>query len=166
MIEFVSTVIALIGVGNFPSHFDEGQRALGTQIIEHAHTLNEDPYLLMAIAWQESILKKGRTSHTGDVGIFQINWKFWGRRVWKYNSYEQFVIDMDNPEHATYAAVMVQREMRLYKTCKGINLHACYNGGPAWMKSKNIKKIMEYARRGHRHQERFKRYKRWSKSKK
>ena len=70
---------------------------------------------------------------------------------------------MDNTEHGTLAAVMVLREMRLYKACVGINLYACYNGGPAWMKSKNIDKIATYARRVHAKRQQFLRFKSWVK---
>jgi hypothetical protein len=167
MIEFVSLVLTLAAANhNMPVYFDAEQRQIGQQIIQEAHKLGEDPYILMAIAWQETKIRRGKTSHTGDVGIFQINWRFWGKRVWKYKSYHQFVKDMDNVEHGTLAAVMVLREMRLYKTCRGINLFACYNGGPAWMKSKNIDKIATYARRVHFNQQRFKRrHKSWAKRK-
>jgi hypothetical protein len=167
MIEFVSIVLTLMSSGySMPIHFDDEQREIGQGIIKEAHKLGEDPYTLMAIAWQETRIKRGRTSHTGDVGIFQINWSFWGKRIWKYKSYQQFVEDMDNIEHGTLAAVMVLREMRLYKTCIGINLYACYNGGPAWMKSKNIDKIATYARRVHaKRQQYIRKYKSWAKPK-
>tara|TARA_B100000900_G_C20565900_1_gene711086 strand:- start:780 stop:1283 length:504 start_codon:yes stop_codon:yes gene_type:complete len=164
MIEFVSLVMTLMAAEyNMPIYFDAEQKDIGRQIIAEAHSLGEDPYTLMAIAWHESRIKTGKTSRTGDVGIFQINWSFWGKRIWKYKSYQQFVQDMDNVEHATLAAVMVLREMRLYKTCIGINLYACYNGGPAWMKSKNIDKIATYARRVHTKRQRFiKNHKSWA----
>lgn len=167
MIEFVSIVLTLMSSDySMPIHFDNEQREIGQGIIKEAHKLGEDPYTLMAIAWQETRIKRGRTSHTGDVGIFQINWSFWGKRIWKYKSYQQFVEDMDNIEHGTLAAVMVLREMRLYKTCIGINLYACYNGGPSWMKSKNIDKIATYARRVHAKRRKFvRKHKSWAKPK-
>tara|TARA_R110002110_G_scaffold334549_4_gene545473 strand:- start:905 stop:1414 length:510 start_codon:yes stop_codon:yes gene_type:complete len=168
MIEFITVALTLMASQHtMPIYFDAEQKAIGDQIIKQAHRLGEDPYPLMAIAWQESRIKRGKTSHTGDVGIFQINWRFWGKKVWKYKSYQQFVEDMDNVEHGTLAAVMVLREMRLYKTCVGINLYACYNGGPAWMKSKNIDKIATYARRVHAKRQQFsRRHKSWMKRKK
>ena len=39
------------------------------EIIKEAHKLGEDPYTLMAIAWQETRIRRGQASHTGDVGI-------------------------------------------------------------------------------------------------
>jgi hypothetical protein len=150
-----------------PIYFDDEQKEIGREIVQEAHKLGEDPYTLMAIAWQETRIRRGQTSHTGDVGIFQINWRFWGKKIWQYKSYRQFVEDMDNVEHGTLAAVMVLREMRLYKTCVGINLYACYNGGPAWMKSKNIDKIATYARRVHAKRQQFlKSHKSWAKKEK
>jgi hypothetical protein len=163
MIDFITVALTLMTSShNMPIYFDTAQKKIGRQVIDQAHKLGEDPYTLMAIAWHESRIQKGKTSHTGDVGIFQINWRFWGKKIWKYKSYQQFVEDMDNVEHGTLAAVMVLREMRLYKTCVGINLYACYNGGPAWMKSKNIDKIATYARRVHHKRSYFARkYKSW-----
>jgi len=167
MIEFISVALTLMSSSHsMPIYFDSSQKKIARQVIDEAHKLGEDPHTLLAIAWHESRIQQGKTSHTGDVGIFQINWRFWGKKIWKYTSYQQFVKDMDNPEHATLAAVMVLREMRLYKTCRGINLYACYNGGPAWMKSKNIDKIATYARRVHRKRQQFlKGHKSWVKKK-
>ena len=52
---------------------------------------------------------------------------------------------MSDPEHGTVAAVVVLKEMRKYESCQGLNLAACYNGGPRWQRSKNIKAILRYA---------------------
>jgi len=164
MIEKLVILVSLLNPVGYPLGFDLEQREIASVIIAEAQRLNEDPYTLMAIAWQESRIKRGRFSHTGDVGIFQINWNFWGKRVWKYTSYEQFVKDMNDPVHATVGAVVVLKEMRLYKTCRQVNLFACYNGGPAWQKSKNIGKIMQYARSVVRRRQQFKtRYPDWVK---
>lgn len=167
MIDLITVALVLMSSSyTMPIHFDDEQREIGREIIKEAHKLGEDPYTLMALAWQETRIRRGQTSHTGDVGIFQINWRFWGKKIWQYKSYRQFVEDMDNVEHGTLAAVMVLREMRLYKTCVGINLYACYNGGPAWMKSKNIDKIATYARRVHKKRQHFvRKYRSWMKKK-
>ena len=70
---------------------------------------------------------------------------------------------MNEVTHATVAAVVVLEEMRLYKTCRLANLFACYNGGPAWKKSKNVTKIMEYARKVDQRRRRYKRnYPSWA----
>tara|TARA_R100000995_G_scaffold84579_1_gene63740 strand:+ start:1866 stop:2372 length:507 start_codon:yes stop_codon:yes gene_type:complete len=163
MIEkFIILVSTLVSTG-YPANFNAEQKEISSVIIKEAARLGEDPYVLMSIAFQESGIRKGQRSHTGDVGIFQINWRFWGKRIWRYESYKQFEKDMNDPVHATVAAVVVLKEMRLYKTCVGVNLFACYNGGPAWMKSKNIDKIVSYARRVEQRRKRYKRkYPSWS----
>ena len=63
---------------------------------------------------------------------------------------------------ATVAAAVVLKEMRGYKSCAGLNLPACYNGGPNWQKSKNKEKILEYATKVHKMRGIFKRkFKGW-----
>ena len=102
MIDFITVALTLMTSShNMPIYFDTAQKKIGRQVIDQAHKLGEDPYTLMAIAWHESRIQKGKTSHTGDVGIFQINWRFWGKKIWKYKSYQQFVEDID--KIATYA---------------------------------------------------------------
>ena len=163
MIEKFIILVSLLVSAGYPAGYNAQQRGIARIIIEEAHRLNEDPYSLMAIAFQESRLQRDQVSHTGDVGIFQINWSFWGKRVWRYKSYKQFTEDMNDASHATVAAVVVLKEMRLYKTCRLVNLFACYNGGPAWQKSKNVGKIMQYARKVEQRRRRYKKnYPRWA----
>ena len=129
---------------SFPTYFDTEQQTNTILILKTAKELGEDPYHLIATAWVESRIKANKISHTGDYGIFQLNWNFWARK-WGYTDKRKFLQDMSNPTHSTVAAVIVIREMRKYKTCEGLNLAACYNGGPRWQKSKNIKAILRYA---------------------
>ena len=131
---------------NYPSYFKEDQQINAAIIIEQANRFDLDPHRFIAIAWVESRLKPNRVSHTGDYGIFQINYRFWGKQ-WEYKSKKKFSTDMSDPGHATVAAAVVLKEMKKYKACQGLNLAACYNGGPGWQKSKNKKKILEYATR-------------------
>lgn len=137
------TLVALLSYG-FPSYFDTEQQINTAIIIDKAIEIGEDPYLMVAIAWVESRIKSGRISNTGDYGIFQINYRFWGKK-WGYKNSRKFLVDMSSPGHATVAAAVVLKEMRRYKACQGLNLPACYNGGPRWQKSKNKRKIMSYA---------------------
>ena len=163
MIQDIVSLVLLFGSVNLPLHFTEEQREISAEIIKQANLLGEDPYLLMAIAYTETRIRRDQTSYTGDIGIFQINYRFWAPK-WGYKSREAFRKDMDNPVHGTLAAVMVLREMRLYKTCKGTNVAACYNGGPAWVRSKNIDKIRSYSRKVQRFKQRFKRnHPKWKK---
>ena len=129
---------------SFPTYFDTEQQTNTILILKKAKELGEDPNHLIATAWVESRIKANKISHTGDYGIFQINWNFWARK-WGYTDKRKFLQDMSDPTHSTVAAVIVIREMRKYKTCEGLNLAACYNGGPRWQKSKNIKAILRYA---------------------
>ena len=73
MMEFV--LVSLLSY-NFPSYFNMEQELNASIIIDHANTLKEDPYFMVALAWVESRLTTGRISHTGDYGIFQINYNF------------------------------------------------------------------------------------------
>jgi hypothetical protein len=147
----------------FPSHYDIEQQYNATVIIDKARQINEDPYLLVALAWVESRVKSGRVSGTGDYGIFQINYNFWGKK-WGFKDRTKFLKAMSDPAHGTIAAEVVLREMRRYSACKELNLPACYNGGPAWQRSKNKKKIIAYANKVNRMQQHLKRkYPRWAK---
>ena len=49
-------------------------------IIKHAEYANQDPYELFAIAITESSLKPNAYSHTKDVGLFQVNCRWWYKK--------------------------------------------------------------------------------------
>jgi len=153
MIEYI--LVTLLAY-NFPVYFDAEQELNAAVIIDKSLELNEDPYFMVALSWVECRVKTGRVSHTGDYGLFQINYRFWGKK-WGYKSSQKFLVDMSSPAHSTVAAVTVLNEMRRYESCKGLNLPACYNGGPNWQKSKNIEKIKAYATKVHRMRGIFKR---------
>jgi hypothetical protein len=153
MVEFV--LVSLLSY-NFPAYFSMEQELNASIIIDQANTLGEDPYFMVALAWVESRLQVGKISHTGDYGIFQINYRFWGKQ-WGYKSRTKFLKDMSDTKHATVAATTVLKEMRKYSACRGLNLPACYNGGPGWQKSKNKEKIMGYATAVHRMRNLFRR---------
>ena len=102
----------------FPTYFDSEQQTNAIIIIKKAKEIGEDPYYLVATAWVESRIKAGRISHTGDYGIFQINWRFWARK-WGYTSKQKFLRDMSDPDHSTVAAAVVLKEMRKYEACQG-----------------------------------------------
>jgi|TARA_R110000824_G_scaffold71504_7_gene182867 hypothetical protein len=153
MIEFV--LVSLLAY-NFPSYFNTEQELNAAVIIDKSVNIGEDPYFMVALAWTESRLKTRKVSRTGDYGLFQINYRFWGKK-WEYKARQKFLVDMSSAAHATVAAAVVLKEMRKYKACSGLNLPACYNGGPRWHKSKNKEKILEYARKVQRMRGIFKR---------
>ena len=78
MIEFV--LVSLLAY-NFPSYFNTEQELHTAIIIDKSLALNEDPYFMVSLAWVESRLKRSQVSHTGDYGLFQINYRFWGAQV-------------------------------------------------------------------------------------
>jgi hypothetical protein len=151
MLEYV--LVSLLAY-NFPSYFDVEQELNAAVVIDKSLDIGEDPYFMVSLAWVESRLKSRRVSRTGDYGLFQINYGFWGRK-WGYKSRNKFLVDMSSARHATVAAAVVLKEMRRYKSCAGLNLPACYNGGPNWQNSKNKDKILSYATEVHRMREVF-----------
>jgi len=153
MVEFV--LVSLLAY-NFPSYFNAEQELNSAVIIDKSLEIGEDPYFMVAMAWVESRLKTGAVSHTGDYGIFQINYRFWGKK-WGYKTRQKFLVDMSSTNHATVAAAVVLKDMRRYKSCQGLNLPACYNGGPNWQNSKNKELILKYATKVHRMRGIFKR---------
>ena len=158
MVEFV--LVSLLAY-NFPPYFDTEQELNAAVIIDKSLDLQQDPYFMVSLAWVESRLKTGRVSHTGDYGLFQINYRFWGKK-WGYKDRNKFLVDMSSAAHATVAATVVLKEMRKYKSCQGLNLSACYNGGPQWQKSKNREKIISYANKVNRMRGIFrKKFPRW-----
>jgi len=137
-------MMVFLAAYNYPSHFKIDQRISAEIIIEQTNKISGDPHFYMAIAWVESRVKSGRVSHTGDYGLFQINYNFWGKK-WGYKDRNKFLKDMSNPYHAVIAATIVINEMKRYKACDGLHLAACYNGGPNWKNSKNKDNILKYA---------------------
>jgi len=153
MMEFV--LVSLLAY-EFPSYFNTQQEFNAAVIIDKSLDIGEDPYFMVALAWTESRLRPTKISRTNDYGIFQINYRFWGKR-WGYASPDKFLVDMSNPGNATVAAAVVLKEMRRYKACAGLNLPACYNGGPNWQNSRNKETILEYAAKVQRMRGIFKR---------
>tara|TARA_R100000805_G_C3600115_1_gene100835 strand:+ start:59 stop:544 length:486 start_codon:yes stop_codon:yes gene_type:complete len=149
------TLVSLLAY-NFPTYFNAEQKLNAAIIIDKSLAVNEDPHFMVALAWVESRVKVGKVSRTGDYGIFQVNYRFWAKK-WGYSDKQKFLVDMSSAAHATVAATTVLREMRKYKTCRGLNLAACYNGGPGWQKSKNKEKILSYANKVNRMRGIFKR---------
>ncbi|MCS5550916.1 MAG: lytic transglycosylase domain-containing protein [Gammaproteobacteria bacterium] len=142
----IGFILASMLAYDFPIHYGPEQEVNAAIIIDRAIKLKEDPHFMVALAWTESRLISNRISKTGDYGIFQINYNFWGKH-WGYSSRKKFLVDMSSPDNAAVAASVVLHEMRKYKSCRGQHLAACYNGGPSWKKSKNKKKILAYARK-------------------
>lgn len=133
-----------------PAYYTPAQLAVAEDIIKEANRQGADPHFLVSVAWAESRLQTDAASATGDVGVFQINWHWWGKRQWGYTSFADFRRDMHNITHATRAATRVLTNLRTYKACQGKNLAACYNGGPGWRRSKNLAAIQAYRKKVNR----------------
>ena len=77
MLEFV--LVSMLAY-DFPSYFNTEQQFNAAVVIDQANRFEEDPHFMVAIAWVESRLKDNKVSRTGDYGIFQVNWRFWGKK--------------------------------------------------------------------------------------
>ncbi len=115
-------------------------------IMDVAKDQKFNPSTLLAIAFRESAFKTNIVSKQGDVGIFQINGRWWWKKL-GYSSRSDFA--KKNQDVATNAknAIFIIKKFKRFKTCRGDHLFACYNGGPGWRFSKNVDKIKAYQKR-------------------
>lgn len=130
-------------------------------IMDVAKKQGFDEFALLAIAFRESSFKTGLVSKQGDVGIFQINARWWWKKL-GYKSRADFT--KKNQDVATSArnAIIIIKKFKRFKTCRGDRVFACYNGGPGWQLSKNVEKIKAYQKRVIRARYLIKRHmKRW-----
>ena len=130
-------------------------------IMDVAKKQGFDEFALLAIAFRESSFKTGLVSKQGDVGIFQINARWWWKKL-GYKSRADFT--KKNQDVATSArnAIIIIKKFKRFKTCRGDRVFACYNGGPGWHLSKNVEKIKAYQKRVIRARYLIKRHmKRW-----
>jgi hypothetical protein len=130
-------------------------------IMDVAKKQKFDEFTLLAIAFRESSFKTGLISKQGDVGIFQINARWWWKKLGYKNRADFTEKNQDVATSATNAITIIQKFKR-FKTCRGNKVFACYNGGPGWRLSKNIEKIKAYQKRVIRARYLIKRHmKRW-----
>ena len=130
-------------------------------IMDVAKTQGFDEFTLLAIAFRESSFKTGLVSKQGDVGIFQINARWWWKKLGYKNRADFTKKNQDVATSAKNAITIIQKFKR-FKTCRGDRVFACYNGGPGWQLSKNVEKIKAYQKRVIRARYLIKRHmKRW-----
>ncbi len=115
-------------------------------IMDVARNQKFDEFTLLAIAFRESSFKTGLISKQGDVGIFQINARWWWKKLGYKNRAEFIKRNQDVTTNARNAIIIIKKFKR-FKTCRGDRVFACYNGGPGWRASKNIEKIKAYQKR-------------------
>jgi len=126
-------------------HLNSEQLTNVSIILETAKEENFDKVLLLTIAFKESSFYSNIVSHTGDYGLFQINARWWYKKL-GYNSKKDFVKSNMNPRTSARHAVFILRDFYRFKACQGDNIFACYNGGPKWRHSKARKVIERYQR--------------------
>ncbi len=130
-------------------------------IMDVAKIQGFDEFTLLAIAFRESSFKTGLISKQGDVGIFQINARWWWKKLGYKNRADFTKKNQDVATSAKNAITIIQKFKR-FKTCRGDRVFACYNGGPGWQLSKNVEKIKSYQKRVIRARYLIKRHmKRW-----
>jgi len=130
-------------------------------IMDVAKIQGFDEFTLLAIAFRESSFKTGLISKQGDVGIFQINARWWWKKLGYKNRADFTKKNQDVATSAKNAIIIIQKFKR-FKTCRGDRVFACYNGGPGWQLSKNVEKIKAYQKRVIRARYLIKRHmKRW-----
>ena len=126
-------------------HLNSAQLTNVSIILEVAKEENFDKFLMLAIAFKESSFYSNVASHTGDYGLFQINARWWYKKL-GYKTKKEFVKSNMDPRTSAKHAVFILRDFYRFKACQGDNIFACYNGGPKWRHSKARKVIERYQR--------------------
>jgi len=115
-------------------------------IMDVAKKQKFDEFTLLAIAFRESSFKTGLISKQGDVGVFQINARWWWKKL-GYTNRADFTKKNQDVTTSAKNAIIILKKFKRFKTCRGDRVFACYNGGPGWQLSKNIEKITAYQKR-------------------
>jgi len=113
------------------------------EVMNAAKLYKYDVHDLLAIAFKESSFHNDVISDTGDVGLFQVNYHWWGKKL-GYKDFRHFYQANIVPKRNARHAIEILRTFSPKKACKGNNLFACYNGGPGWKMSKNVRYIKHY----------------------
>jgi hypothetical protein len=142
-------------------HLSDEQLINAATIMEAPKDKAFDISTLLAIAFRESAFKTDLISKQGDVGAFQINARWWWKKL-GYKSRAAFTKANQDVATNTRNAIEILKKFKKFKSCRGDNLFACYNGGPGWRLSKNVEKIKAYQKRVIRARYLIKRHmKRW-----
>ena len=142
-------------------HLSDAQLINAISIMEASQDKTFDISTLLAIAFRESAFKTGLISKQGDIGAFQINARWWWKKL-GYASRAAFIKANQDVTTSTRNAIEILKKFKKFKSCRGDNLFACYNGGPGWRLSKNVEKIKAYQKRVIRARYLIKRHmKRW-----
>ena len=116
------------------------------EIVQAAANSPIPPAEALAIALTESNLNPRAYSRTKDVGLFQVNCKWWYKKF-KYASIKKCEKALLDPFKNIEAGLFILAYFRKnFKQCRKELAFRCYNGGQRWQRSKNKKKIINYAR--------------------
>lgn len=142
-------IMELLEIESYQVVFNKNQLSMKQtdnllEIMNAAKIYDYDVYILLAIAFRESSFHNEIISDTGDVGIFQINYRWWGKEL-GYESFKDFYQANIKIKQNTRHAIEVLRRFGKHRSCKNDNIFACYNGGYGWRKSKQ-RRYIEYYR--------------------
>ena len=142
-------ILSMVVVGQFKDPYRLHSRAKEPhfhKILEKSLEQNVDPVEALAIAVTESALNPKAYSHTKDVGLFQVNCKWWWKKF-KYSSRYHCERSLLDPARNIDAGLYILKYFRRsFPQCKGNMAYRCYNGGQRWPRSKNKAKIIKYSR--------------------
>lgn len=136
-------IVETIQVSFGSSSLDSQQTQNLAEILEASRDYGYDPYVLVSIAFRESSFRTEAISSTGDVGIFQVNYRWWGKEL-GYKDYKDFTNRNKDVRRNARHAIEILRRFASHRACAGDNLFACYNGGYGWRKSENRRQIEHY----------------------
>jgi len=140
---FINTALLMGACDPYGLHREKKQVYIN-QIIKQAELQQQDPYELLAIAITESSLNPKAYSRTKDVGLFQVNCRWWYKKF-KYDNIKQCEVSLMDPELNISKGIYILTHFRNnYKQCKGEFAYRCYNGGQGWPRSRNKHKIVNY----------------------
>lgn len=116
-----------------PSKLKDRQVELAKRIIAYlkAKHPKENPIEIIAIGLVETNLTENLVSHTGDWGVLQVNCRIHRKKLKNILGIRKCK-ELHNLKNNIDAAVYIMNRFRRYKSCKGSNLYACYNGGQGW----------------------------------
>ena len=116
-----------------PKRLKEKQLEVANRIIAYlkAKYPKENPIEIIAIGLVETNLKENLVSHTGDWGVLQINCRIHRKKLRNILGIRKCK-ELHNLEKNIDAAVYILNRFKKYRSCKGSNLYACYNGGQGW----------------------------------
>jgi soluble lytic murein transglycosylase-like protein len=145
---FVTTMLVFSFVAHHKdpySLYKAHKEKYAQEIIKKSIQNKVNPSEMLAIAVTESALNPKAYSHTKDVGLFQVNCKWWYKKF-NYNSIKSCERAMMNASVNIDAGIYILKYFRKnFKQCAGKFAYRCYNGGQRWQRSKNKDKIIRYA---------------------